>query len=144
MSPKTLKALSQSPARKGRRSSSGNGLRPVLPFGLDDGSAVAEDQEEGDEPELGPMPTGLTEPFAADEGGKGVDEVEVCHLVLVAENRWTLTPHVSLVHVRRVVLPGHEDIAYNIFGSTTNFHLIHHDHDFTTLLDPRLTVLRRV
>lgn len=78
MSPKTLKALSQSPARKGRRSSSGGvGLRPVIPFGLDDGAAVAEDLDEADEPELGPMPTGRTEPFAADEGGKGVDEVEV-------------------------------------------------------------------
>jgi hypothetical protein len=46
-----------------------------LPFGLDDGSAVEEDYDEG--PEMGPMPTGRSVPFAAGEGGKGIDEVEV-------------------------------------------------------------------
>jgi len=49
-------------------------LRPVIPFGLDDGSALEEDYE--DEPEMGPMPTGRSAPFAAGEGGKGIDEVE--------------------------------------------------------------------
>ena len=78
MSPKTLKALSKSPAASGRRSSSGGSgnLRPVIPFGLDDGSALDEDLEDIGGPELGPMPTGRTQPFAAGEGGKGVDEVE--------------------------------------------------------------------
>lgn len=78
MSPKTLKALPKSPASGGRRSSSGSSLRPVIPFGLDDGSAVEEDYDDVEEPpEMGPMPTGRTAPFAAGEGGKGVDEVEV-------------------------------------------------------------------
>jgi len=78
MSPNTLKALSKSPAAGGRRSSSGGSgnLRPVIPFGLDDGSALDEDLEDIRGPEMGPMPTGRTQPFAAGEGGKGVDEVE--------------------------------------------------------------------
>ncbi|KAG9028376.1 Factor arrest protein 11 [Tulasnella sp. JGI-2019a] len=75
MSPKTFKQLPKSPASGGRRRSSGGaGLRPVIPFGLDDGSAIGEDFEE--EPEMGPMPTGRSAPFAAGEGGKGIDEVE--------------------------------------------------------------------
>jgi len=79
MSPKTLQALPKSPAGGavgGRRSSSGTGLRPVIPFDLDDseGSAVDDDDEEA---ELGPMPRETDVPFAAQEGGKGVDEVEV-------------------------------------------------------------------
>ena len=77
MSPKTFKALPKSPASGGRRSSSGTSLRPVLPFGLDDGSAIDEDFDELEQPELGPIPTGRTAPFSANEGGKGVDEVEV-------------------------------------------------------------------
>ncbi len=77
MSPKTFKALPKSPASGGRTSSSGASLRPVLPFGLDDGSAIEEDFDELEQPELGPIPTGRTAPFAANEGGKGVDEVEV-------------------------------------------------------------------
>jgi hypothetical protein len=77
MSPKTLSAMPKSPAGGGvrRSSSGGSSLRPVLPFGLDDGSAVEEDEDE--ELGMGPMPTGRTAPFAAGEGGKGVDEVEV-------------------------------------------------------------------
>jgi len=76
MSPKTFKQLPKSPASGGRRrSSEGGSLRPVLPFGLDDGSALEEDYEDG--PEMGPMPTGRSAPFAAGEGGKGIDEVEV-------------------------------------------------------------------
>jgi len=74
LSPKTLAAMPKSPAGGVRRTSSGSGLRPVVPFGLDDGSAVDDDLE--DEHEMGPMPTGRSEPFAAGEGGKGVDEVE--------------------------------------------------------------------
>ncbi|KAJ7667734.1 hypothetical protein DFH06DRAFT_1322310 [Mycena polygramma] len=73
MSPKTMAALPKSPAG-GRRSSAGGGLRPVLPFGLDDAVAVDLDDEE-DEVELGPMPreqTGFT-------SGAGVDEVEYAY-----------------------------------------------------------------
>lgn len=66
-----MAALPKSPAGT-RRSSSGSGLRPVLPpFGLDDGSAVDDDEEE--EQEMGPMPREQSGPFA---GGRGVDEVE--------------------------------------------------------------------
>ncbi len=76
MSPKTFKQLPKSPASGGRRrSSGGGGLRPVIPFGLDDGSALEEDLE--DELEMGPMPKERSAPFAAGEGGKGIDEVEV-------------------------------------------------------------------
>jgi len=75
MSPKTFKQLPKSPASGGRRrSSGGGGLRPVIPFGLDDGSAIDEDFDE--EPEMGPMPRERSAPFAAGEGGKGIDEVE--------------------------------------------------------------------
>ncbi|KAG7097243.1 hypothetical protein E1B28_004613 [Marasmius oreades] len=71
MSPKTMAALPKSPA--GRRSSSGGGLRPVAPFGLDDGTAVDLDDDE----ELpGPAPREKSEPFA---GGAGVDEVEYAY-----------------------------------------------------------------
>ncbi|KIJ70335.1 hypothetical protein HYDPIDRAFT_105043 [Hydnomerulius pinastri MD-312] len=74
MSPKTMAALPKSPAGN-RRSSSGGGLRPVLPFGLDDGSAVDLDDDD-DEPELGPMPRDQSGPFAS---GGGVDEVEYAY-----------------------------------------------------------------
>lgn len=75
MSPKTMAALPKSPAA--RRSSSGGGLRPVLPFGLDDGSAVDLDEEDDDdEPEMGPIPREQSGPFAA---GAGVDEVEYAY-----------------------------------------------------------------
>ncbi|KAF8639788.1 hypothetical protein AX17_001048 [Amanita inopinata Kibby_2008] len=73
MSPKTMAALPKSPA--GRRSSSGGGLRPVLPFGLDDGSAV-ELEADDEVPELGPMPREQSSPFGA---GAGVDEVEYAY-----------------------------------------------------------------
>jgi hypothetical protein len=69
MSPKTLQAMAKSPI--GRRSSSGSGLRPVLPFGLDDGSAIPEDVE---------LQTGQTGPVPRSGTlgeGEGVDEVEV-------------------------------------------------------------------
>lgn len=72
MSPKTMAALPKSPAT--RRSSSGTGLRPVLPFGLDDGSAV--DDDDDDIPEMGPAPRENSEPFAS---GAGVDEVEYAY-----------------------------------------------------------------
>lgn len=68
-----MAALTKSPA--GRRSSSGTGLRPVLPFALDEeGSAL--ELEEDDEPELGPMPKESSGPFQA---GAGVDEVEYAY-----------------------------------------------------------------
>ncbi|OSX60316.1 hypothetical protein POSPLADRAFT_1047779 [Postia placenta MAD-698-R-SB12] len=73
MSPKTMAALTKSPARGGRRSSSGNGLRPVLPFELDGNSAVADDN---DDEEPGPMPREPSGPFHA---GAGVDEVEYAY-----------------------------------------------------------------
>lgn len=64
MSPKTMAALAKSPAST-RRSSSGGGLRPVLPFDLDrdEGSAVDDDQEQ----ELGPVPRDAPGPFSVDE-----------------------------------------------------------------------------
>ncbi|KAG8762882.1 Factor arrest protein 11 [Ceratobasidium sp. 423] len=65
MSPKTLQAMAKSPM--GRRSSSGSGLRPVLPFGLDDGSAITEDIE---------LPTGPVPRSGTLGEGEGVDEVE--------------------------------------------------------------------
>ena len=68
-----MAALPKSPAGA-RRSSTGAGLRPVLPFGLDDGSAIDLDEEE--EPELGPMPREQSGPFAA---GASVDEVEYAY-----------------------------------------------------------------
>jgi hypothetical protein len=80
MSPKTLGALPKSPAKSpaggGRRSSSGGGLRPVIPFDLDDseGSAL---EDEDDAAEMGPMPIERSTPFAVQDSGKGVDEVEV-------------------------------------------------------------------
>jgi len=88
MSPKTLGALPKSPAKSpaggARRGSSGTGLRPVLPFDLDDvdGSAVDDDET----PEMGPMPIERSTPFAVQDEGKGVDEVEVrlYNLFLVA------------------------------------------------------------
>lgn len=67
-----MAALPKSPAS--RRSSSGTGLRPVLPFGLDDGSAVIDIDEE--EEELGPAPREQSGPFAS---GGGVDEVEYAY-----------------------------------------------------------------
>ncbi|KAG6878246.1 hypothetical protein C0993_010018 [Termitomyces sp. T159_Od127] len=73
MSPKTMAALPKSPA-SARRSSSGSGLRPVLPFGLDDGSAV--DPDEDDELAVGPVPKDESNPFAS---GAGVDEVEYAY-----------------------------------------------------------------
>jgi len=75
LSPKTMAALPKSPAGA-RRSSSGGGLRPVLPFGLDDGSAVDIEDDDEDEPELGPIPRKQSGPFAA---GAGVDEVEYAY-----------------------------------------------------------------
>ncbi|KAG8680767.1 Factor arrest protein 11 [Ceratobasidium sp. 395] len=65
MSPKTLSAMPKSPV--GRRSSSGSGLRPVLPFGLDDGTAIEEDVE---------LPTGPVPRTGQFSEGEGVDEVE--------------------------------------------------------------------
>ena len=71
-----MAALPKSPAGH-RRSSSGSSLRPVIPFGLDDNSAVdLEDQEGEEEEEMGPMPREQDGPFA--QGG-GVDEVEYAY-----------------------------------------------------------------
>ncbi|KAI6117629.1 hypothetical protein EV401DRAFT_2057754 [Pisolithus croceorrhizus] len=70
LSPKTMAALPKSPAGN-RRSSSGTGLRPVLPFGLDDNSAL--DLGEDEDSDIGPMPREQSGPFAS---GGGVDEVE--------------------------------------------------------------------
>jgi len=73
MSPKTMAALTKSPAGAARRSSSGSGLRPILPFDLDDSSAV--DEEEDEDAEFGPVPRDSPGPFA----GAGVDEVEYAY-----------------------------------------------------------------
>lgn len=77
-----MAALTKSPAG-GRRSSSGGGLRPVLPFELDDGSALDLDTEE-DEPELGPMPKEPSGPF---QSGAGVDEVEYAYGYVLSRRR---------------------------------------------------------
>ncbi|KAA1466295.1 hypothetical protein DENSPDRAFT_831103 [Dentipellis sp. KUC8613] len=79
MSPKTMAALTKSPAGPGaRRSSSGEKLRPVIPFGLDDTSMAVEfepeDDDEGDE--LGPVPRDESGAFPS---GGGVDEVEYAY-----------------------------------------------------------------
>ncbi|KAF8631239.1 hypothetical protein AX15_002568 [Amanita polypyramis BW_CC] len=73
LSPRTMAALPRSP--HGRRSSSGSGLRPVMPFGLDDGSAIDLDGDE-DASEPGPMPREQNGPFGT---GAGVDEVEYAY-----------------------------------------------------------------
>lgn len=71
-----MAALPKSPAG-GRRSSTGGGLRPVLPFGLDDVAAVELEEDEEDAAEMGPAPREQTGgPFAA---GAGVDEVEYAY-----------------------------------------------------------------
>ena len=71
MSPKTMAALTKSPAGPGARRSSGSDkLRPVLPFGLDDVDYSGAD-EEGEE--LGPVPRDGPGNFPS---GGGVDEVE--------------------------------------------------------------------
>lgn len=64
-----MAALPKSPAT--RRTSSGTGLRPVVPFGLDDGSAVDDD----DLDDVGPAPREQS----AFAGGAGVDEVEYAY-----------------------------------------------------------------
>ena len=68
-----MAALPKSPVGGHRRSSStGSSLRPVIPFGLDDNSAIdLEDTE--DDAELGPMPREQSGPFGE---GEAVDEVE--------------------------------------------------------------------
>jgi len=71
MSPKTMAALPKSPAG-GRRSSSGTSLRPVLPFALDEGSAV-------DDEELEPPPHLGREPSGEFPAGASVDEVEYAY-----------------------------------------------------------------
>jgi hypothetical protein len=86
MSPKTLSALPKSPATGGRRSSSGSSLRPVMPFRLDDGSAIEEEDDDlagEDGPDVGPIPKERSAPYAAREGGEGVDEVEVRIFILL-------------------------------------------------------------
>ena len=74
MSPKTMAALAKSPVST-RRSSSGGGLRPVLPFDLDRDEGSAVDDEDDQEQELGPVPRDSPGPF----GGAGVDEVEAAY-----------------------------------------------------------------
>jgi len=71
MSPKTMAALPKSPAG-GRRSSSGTGLRPVLPFTLDDENVI-------DEEELEPGHLGREPPSGEFPAGASVDEVEYAY-----------------------------------------------------------------
>ncbi|KAJ3840755.1 hypothetical protein F5878DRAFT_52130 [Lentinula raphanica] len=86
MSPKTMAALPKSPAGRSpagrspagkRRSSSGGGLRPVKPFGLDDDDGVVLDDEDddGEEEEI----THAPREQSAFAGGEGVDEVEYAY-----------------------------------------------------------------
>ncbi|KJA24554.1 hypothetical protein HYPSUDRAFT_136073 [Hypholoma sublateritium FD-334 SS-4] len=70
MSPKTMAALPKSPA--GGRRGSGQGLRPVLPFALDEGSAI-DDEDDVEPTHLGREPSGE---FPA---GASVDEVEYAY-----------------------------------------------------------------
>jgi hypothetical protein len=70
-----MAALPKSPAGANRRSSSGTHLRPVIPFDLDEGSALDDEDDQEDVPEMGPMPIEGAS-FGAAEGGRGVDEVE--------------------------------------------------------------------
>lgn len=51
-------------------------MRPIIPFDLDDseGSALEDEDETA---EMGPMPIERSTPFAVQDSGKGVDEVEV-------------------------------------------------------------------
>ena len=68
-----MAALTKSPAH-GRRSSSGSGgLRPIMPFDLNNGGTAVDDDD--DQEELGPMPK---EPGPFHSGG-GVDEVEYAY-----------------------------------------------------------------
>ena len=64
-----MAALPKSPAG-GRRGSSGTGLRPVLPFNLDDGDESAVDDED-----LDPLTHMGREPHS----GASVDEVEYAY-----------------------------------------------------------------
>jgi hypothetical protein len=89
-----MAALPKSPAGA-RRSSSGGGLRPVLPFGLDDGSALEVDDED-DEPEMGPMPRDQLGPFAA---GAGVDEVEYAYGSVIPVKQSSLILTISYLSV---------------------------------------------
>ncbi|KAF5393764.1 hypothetical protein D9757_000267 [Collybiopsis confluens] len=86
MSPKTMAALPKSPAGRSpagrspagkRRSSSGGGLRPVKPFGLDDDDSNMPDDDDEDviEEEIPHAPREQSA-FAA---GEGVDEVEYAY-----------------------------------------------------------------
>lgn len=69
-----MAALPKSPAGA-RRSSSGSGLRPVLQFDLDHGSAIDAEDDDAELP-MGPVPRDQSGPFAA---GAGVDEVEYAY-----------------------------------------------------------------
>jgi hypothetical protein len=73
-----MAALTKSPAGAARRSSSSGGLRPILPFDLDDGSAVDE-QEDDEDSEFGPIARESSGPFA----GAGVDEVEYAYGLVI-------------------------------------------------------------
>lgn len=66
-----MAALPKSPAG-GRRSSSGSGLRPVIPFGLDSDSPIDLEDEDEDPSEVGHAPR----EDSAFASGAGVDEVE--------------------------------------------------------------------
>lgn len=71
-----MAALPKSPVGVHRRSNSGSNLRPVLPFGLDDNSAIDLEEMDEEEMEMGPMPREQSGPFAQ---GAGVDEVEYAY-----------------------------------------------------------------
>ena len=71
-----MAALPKSPAG-GRRGSSGSGLRPVLPFNLDDDGL---DDSAVDDEDLEPLPHMGREPHSGDfPAGASVDEVEYAY-----------------------------------------------------------------
>lgn len=63
----------------------------MLPFGLDDSSAV--DLDDLDEPELGPIPREQSGPFAS---GGGVDEVEYAYGYVLTSNLGFTQTHALL------------------------------------------------
>jgi len=103
------KQLPKSPASSGQRRSSGGGLRPVIPFGLDDGSVLDDDAD--DAPEMGPVPIGWSAPFATREGEKGLTK---SRCVLIA-----LHAPYSCIYLRSTLPSIHESRVINYVNIST-------------------------
>ena len=95
-----MAALPKSPAG-GRRSSTGGGLRPVMPFGLDDENPVVLDDDD-DEEELGPIPKEPSGPF---QSGGGVDEVEYAYGYVLHNVISTFANHLAVFNLMMILLP---------------------------------------